>query len=148
MTQLSSRSRLNWNGIWRYVKQLGDPSRVHILFLIPLASAVMDEGQTAMTREELLKSFPGNTIVSESATGTAYAYAEQGGTAKGMHPTFGKITGEWKIDADGVVCVTWPLPNANEIKNCSKTVALGGGQYNWANQVIRLQPGDVQNLAR
>jgi hypothetical protein len=148
MQQLSRAVRTYGKAAWKHLKSFNGSGRVHVLFLIPLANAVMDDDQTAMTREEIIKSHTGNTVVSELPMGTAYAYVQEGGVAKGLHPTYGKVKGEWAIDDDGVICVTWPLPNDNEVKNCSVTAALGGNRYDWANQVIRVLPGDVQNLAR
>jgi len=145
MKKLLEPKRLNLAFLVRHVKKLFDPNRCNILFLIPLAATMLGDKEKAMTHEQLMGVFPGNTVVAEIAKGTAYTYVRRGGKTNGLHPTAGKVSGNWKIDGDGVVCVTWPLPN-DTIKNCSKTVDLGDGKYNWANQVIRIQKGDPKKL--
>ena len=128
------------------LKAFFDPNKFNFIILVPLAAGAMSGDEKAMTREQILQSFPGNTVVVESEKGTAYAYVHKDGKANGLHPTAGKIEGKWRIDGKGVVCVTWPLPN-DTIKNCDKTVDLGDGKYKWANKDMRVQNGDPKKLA-
>jgi len=145
MKKLFESMRLNLAFLARHMKKLSDPNQCNFLFLIPLAAMALGDNEKAMTHEQLMEAFQGNTVVAELAKGTAYAYVRKGGKTNGLHPTAGKVSGSWKIDDEGVVCVTWPLPN-DTIKNCSKTVDLGDGKYNWANQVIKIQKGDPKKL--
>ncbi len=121
-----------------------DPTRLNSLFLVPLAEMALSD-EDALNAEDLSKEFVGNTVVSQLSEGTAYAFAEPGGIARGLHPTEGRINGSYEISDDGVVCVTWPL-STGEIKNCDKTVPKGDQKYSWAGQTIEVIPGDPRGL--
>ncbi len=100
-----------------------DPTRLNFLFLVPLAEMALSD-EDALNAEDLSKEFVGNTVVAQLPEGTAYAFAEPGGVARGLHPTEGRINSRYEISDDGVVCVTWPL-SSGEIKNCDKTFPKG-----------------------
>ncbi len=106
---------------------------------------VMLSGTSSSLAEDLRKGFVGNTVVAQLPEGTAYAFAEPGGIARGLHPTEGRINGRYEISDDGVICVTWPL-TSGEVKNCDKTVPKGDQKSSWAGKTIKVVPGDPKGL--
>ena len=104
------------------MKRYFDPTRLNFLFLVPLAAMALSD-EDAMNAEDLRKEFVGNTVVAQLSEGTAYAFVEPGGVARGLHPTEGPINGRYEISDDGVVCVTWSL-SSEEIKLVTSTSTL------------------------
>ncbi len=126
------------------MKRYFDPTRLNFLILLPLAAMALSDGD-ALNAEDLRKEFVGNTVVTQLPEGTAFAFAEPGGIARGLHPTEGRINGRYEISDDGVICVTWPL-TSGEVKNCDKAVPKGDQKYSWAGKTIEVVPGDPKGL--
>ncbi len=126
------------------MKRYFDPTRLNFLILLPLAALALSDGD-ALKEEDIRKEFVGNTVVTQLPEGTAYAFAEPGGIARGLHPTEGRINGRYEISDDGVICVTWPL-TSGEVKNCDKAVPKGDQKYSWAGKTIEVVPGDPRGL--
>jgi len=112
---------------------------------IILAVIAMSKSGKPMTAEDVMKTFVGNTVVSESPEGTAYDFVQPDGTHIGLHPTHGKLKGSWHVDAEGETCVTWNYPNG-AITNCSTVVKKGDDEFEWGDKKLTLQSGDVKNL--
>ena len=128
------------------MRQFFDPNRTNFLILIPLAAVFLGDTD-AMSRDDLINEFVGNTVVMQLEKGSAYAFVAPNGVTHGLHPTAGRIDGRYEISDDGVVCVTWPMPSG-EVKNCDKTVSKGDGKYSWAGKTMELQSGDPKGLGK
>ncbi len=119
-------------------------NRMNFIFLIPLAAKALSSGDDALTADDFKADVVGNTVVAELPEGTAYAYLAPDGTNAGLHPTEGRVSGRWKVDDEGVVCVTWPTI---DIENCSAVVATDENKFSWADRTLEVQPGDTKGLA-
>ncbi len=120
---------------------------VQFIILAPIVMKAAGSGEQTMSSSEVMQAFVGNTVVHEQAGGTAYDYVQPDGTHVGMHPAQGKIVGTWHVDDSGKACVTWKYP-AGGITNCGAITDLGGGRYQWGDQTLVVQRGDVKKLAR
>jgi hypothetical protein len=98
-----------------------------------------------MSVAELRDTFVGNTVVAELPEGTAYDLVQPGGAHIGLHPKLGKLEGSWKIDSKGEACVTWHY-DTRTIENCGTVVDLGDSAYQWGDQKLTLQRGDIKQL--
>ena len=118
---------------------------VQFIFLAPLAMKAAEPGGKAMSADEVMQDFVGNTVIHEQPAGTAYDYVQPDGTHRALHPTYGKVQGSWHVDSAGEACVTWSYPSGS-ITNCGKVTQLGGGKYQWGDQTLLVEQGDVKAL--
>ena len=121
-------------------------SLINTGFII-LAVVAMSKSGKPMTAEDVMKTFVGNTVVSESPEGTAYDFVQPDGTHIGLHPKHGKLKGSWHVDDEGEACVTWNYPNG-AITNCSTVVKKGDNEFEWGDKKLTLESGDVKNLGK
>lgn len=113
-------------------------------FLI-LGIILLTQSGDPMSADEIQKAFVGNTVLNETADGTSYDFVRPDGTHIGLHPVHGKLTGTWQVNEDGEVCVTWNYPNG-AITNCATVVDKEESDYEWGDQELTVEAGDVKNL--
>ena len=118
---------------------------LHFIILAPIIMKPVASGDYAMSASDVMKAFVGNTVVTEHPEGPGYDYVQSDGKHIGLHPRYGKVLGSWHVDSDGEACVTWGYPSGS-ITNCSPLSDLGGGKFQWGDQTLLVQRGDVKGL--
>ena len=119
----------------------------YVQFIILAPLIMKGSGGEAMSSDQVQKAFVGNTVVLQQSAGTGYDYVKPDGTHVGMHPGHaGTVLGTWKFDGNEV-CVTWKY-STGAITNCGTVTDLGDGKYQWGDQTLTVQSGDVKGLAK
>ena len=94
--------------------KLYKPNTLNVIFLVPVAIAMSQNGGCAstpeagpMTKDQVVAILSENTI--KLAEEESYALVRSDGSLKGLNIPNGGTTGSWRVSDNNVLCARWDL---------------------------------------
>ncbi len=125
------------------------PNHFNVIFLIPIAMAMSDNGGCAsspkpgpLTKKQIEATLGGNTV--QAADQEMYAFVDKDGTLRGLNTPKGTI-GTWKVTDNDVLCAKWVQPTVQH-EVCDLLSYTGDKSYEWNGNSLMVIKGNPKNL--
>ncbi len=125
------------------------PNQFNVIFLIPIAMAMKDNGGCAtspktgpMVKTQIESTLGGNTV--KAADQEIFAYAAKDGTLRGLNTPKGS-TGTWRVTDNNVLCAKWVQPTGQQ-EVCDSLRYTGDKSYEWNGSSLVVIKGNPKKL--
>lgn len=131
------------------LRKFFDPSRLSVIFLVPVAAAAAGDGCTStpepgpLTAEQTVEMVSGNTF--KLLNEETYAFADESGALRGLNLASGGQFGKWRVDDQGQLCASWSEVD-NGAENCAVLLAVKEDQVLWREVDMRVLEGNPKEL--
>ncbi len=130
--------------------KLFKPNTLNVIFLVPVAIAMSQNGGCAstpepgpMTKDQVVATLSGNTV--KLAAEESYALVGNDGSLKGLNIPSGGKTGSWRVSDNNVLCARWDIAGGGE-ENCDVLRYQGDKKYQWGGSTFQVLKGNPKNL--
>ena len=130
--------------------KLFKPNTLNVIFLVPVAIAMSQNGSCAttpepgpMTKDQVVATLSGNTV--KLAAEESYALVGNDGSLKGLNIPSGGKTGSWRVSDNNVLCARWDIAGGAE-ENCDVLRYQGDKKYQWGGSTFQVLKGNPKNL--
>ena len=130
--------------------KLYKPNTLNVIFLVPVAIAMSQNGGCAstpepgpMTKDQVVATLSDNTV--KLAAEESYALVGSDGSLKGLNIPSGGKTGSWRVSDNNVLCARWDIAGGGE-ENCDVLRYQGDKTYQWGGSTFQVLKGNPKNL--
>ncbi len=130
--------------------KLFKPNTFTVIFLVPVAIAMSQNGGCAstpepgpMTKDQVVATLSDNTV--KLAAEESYALVGSDGSLKGLNIPSGGKTGSWRVSDNNVLCARWDIAGGGE-ENCDVLRYQGDKKYQWGGSTFQVLKGNPKNL--
>lgn len=131
------------------LRKFFDPSRLSVIFLVPIAAAAAGDGCSStpepgpLTAEQTLELVSGNTF--QIPNEERYAYADESGSLRGSNLSSGGVNGKWRVDEQGQLCALWN--NVDDgAERCGVLAAVDEELVVWQEVTMNILDGNPKEL--